>query len=142
MAMMLNYVNFFRESGVECPNLVITCVDFRFRRQISELLSYSGCRDYDNISLPGASKSIIDQTTRDQTLQAIETCHRLHSTTRLAIIDHIDCGAYGGSAAFAGPEAEETFHIERLTEASEIVRAALPIEVVPMYIDWRKLQTI
>jgi hypothetical protein len=139
----LNYVNFYREASPECKSLVITCVDFRFRKQLADLLCYGGCRDFDLITMPGASRTIINRSSRDAVCEAIALVRDIHFTERLLIIDHVDCGAYGGSAAFKTPEEEEAFHIERLKEATGVLcEQYAGLEIVPMYIDWQKLRTV
>lgn len=137
------YVNPYRNKGVECENLALVCMDFRFRKKINELLSQAGYRDFDILVVPGASKAIIDDSHRQIVLNALKIAVSLHGIRRLIMVDHIDCGTYGGSSRFPGQVEEMAFHTERLHEAYQIIKSQYPmLEIVLMYIDWDKLQEI
>jgi len=59
----------------------------------------------------------------------------LHHVRKIVIINHQDCGAYGGSAKFNGnAEAEQKFHEEELRKAKSIILEKYPDkEVVLVY---------
>ncbi|MBI2841785.1 MAG: hypothetical protein HYX78_00125 [Armatimonadetes bacterium] len=138
-----SYVNLFRNREALCENIVLTCVDFRFRKKAGELLPFAGYRDFDLLALPGASKAVLDEERRPVVFDALDICLRLHKVVRLIIIDHMDCGAYGGSAAFQNADEEVVFHTDRLREAGKIIRDRYPfLQVVPMYMGWDKLVSI
>ena len=139
----VGYLNMSRYVGRECESIVLTCIDFRFRKEVGDLLSRAGFRDFDLVALPGASKAVIEESSRGVLFHAVEASLALHHPRRIIVVDHIDCGAYGGSAAFAGPEDEEAFHAARLDEAREIIRGEFPLlEVVAAYMDWDKLKIL
>jgi len=76
-------------------------------------------------------------------LDALELAIGLHGVSRLIIVDHVDCGAYGGSKQFDSAEEERRFHGERLHEAREVVADAQPeIEIVLLYQDHDGLSPI
>lgn len=139
----LNYLNFLRDTSNDCANLVLACVDFRFRKPLHELFSHSILGEFDLMAMPGASKAIIDESSRESVFRSIDIIIEIHGTRRIIIVDHIDCGAYGGSASFGSPDEEESFHVERLCEAVGIMSKKYPsIEVLPMYIDWSQLKSV
>lgn len=137
----LSYVNFLKSGAEGCENLVLMCIDFRFHKQISDLISYAGYRDFDIVALPGASKSLVDEQSRVTVLNAISRAKELHGINRVIIVDHVDCRAYGGSAAFADSRSEEEHHDHKLEQASAIVRENFPdLEVIQLYADWDRLK--
>lgn len=139
----LTYLNLFKSREVRCENLVLTCMDYRFRKQIGDLLTLAGYPEFDHVALPGGTKALLNDEGRKTFFAALDVGLRLHDTRRVIIVDHIDCGAYGGSTAFAGSDAEEEFHRQRLAEAREVINGAYPeVEVVPAYIDWDWLKPL
>jgi len=122
-----------------CDNVVIRCMDFRFHARLGELLAaHFGVErfDYDSPGGCGGSKSIIDERPREAIFQALDVAVPLHRTRRVIIVDHVDCGAYGGSGKFGDARAEARFHAQRLREAREIVHRSYPqLEVVLFYQD-------
>jgi carbonic anhydrase len=102
-----------------------------------------GYNDFDLICLRGGSKAVIDESSRGAIFESIDAAIRLHGVKRVIIVDHIDCGAYGGSNIFANCSEEESFHLTRLNEATSIIRAVYPsLEVVSVYLDWEALHTL
>lgn len=122
-----------------CDNLVLRCMDFRFHTRLGELLAeHFGVERFDHDSLAGCggSKSIIDEQWRAVVFQALDLAVPLHRVRRVIVVDHVDCGAYGGSGKFGDSRAEAQFHAERLREAREIVQRNYPqLEVVLFYQD-------
>jgi len=143
MARACNYINFHRDSPLQCENLVLMCFDFRFRKGISDLLPHAGFSEFDLISLPGASRSLVNEDIRETALRAIRLAMDLHGVRRVILVDHEDCAACGGSKAFAGSEDEETFHAGSLREAAAILREAFDgIEVVTLYAGWWHMKPV
>ena len=143
MGRAYNYINFHRDSPLECENLVLTCFDFRFRKGISDLLPYAGFREFDLISLPGASQALVNEESREVALRAIELAISLHKVKRVVVIDHEDCAACGGSKAFAGSEDEEAFHAESLRKAGGILRDRFDgIEIATFYAGWWQMKAL
>jgi len=59
----------------------------------------------------------------------------LHHVEKIVIVNHADCGAYGGSKQFNGDlEAEQRFHEGELRKAKEKILAQYPgKEVILVY---------
>lgn len=123
------------EHSVE--NVVVNCMDFRFRPLISEWIDQELGGKADQIAMAGATKAIVDETSRQAALSYIGIAMQLHNAKTLHIIDHIDCGAYGGSAKFDDKGEEISFHRDQLAAATKIVQEAHPqLKVVGHIIDF------
>lgn len=140
------YNNKFKGKGHECRNLVIRCMDFRFSPYTKELLDKmfadeGGFGDYDSPGVGGGgSKSIIDEESRAVVFSALNIAEQKHYIKRIVVIDHIDCGAYGGSSQFETPEEEAEFHTLKLEAAGKILKTQYPqLEIILLYQDWESI---
>lgn len=139
----ITYMSMFGVGYTECETLVLTCVDFRFCRKATDLVSWDGCHDLDLLTFPGGAKAITEENSRDTILQAIDTIEKVHKTKRIILINHVDCAACGGRAAFKSDAEEKDYHLERLKEASAILSARHPsMEIVTAFMDWDQLQPV
>lgn len=107
-------------------NVVLNCMDFRFRPLIAEWIDSELGGKADQIAMAGATKALLDDTSREATLNYIGIAIRLHDAKTLHIVDHIDCGAYGGSAKFTDKGEEITFHHDQLAAATKVVKESYP----------------
>lgn len=107
-----------------CHNLVLTCMDFRFRNIHDDFIKSLG--DSDRVSLAGASKAIVDKDTQAAILKQLVLSNQLHGATNIYIVDHEDCGAYGGKKAFQSDQEELNVHQDNLTKAKELILKELP----------------
>ena len=104
-----------------CEAIVITCMDWRkhdtdFLREIKKVTHFRNC---DLVSLAGGAKTLLDDEDRPVVLKQIAKSRDLHGITRVILIAHTDCGAYGG---FGTPE-----RLARdLAEAKDIVKRRFP----------------
>ncbi len=137
----LMYLNPFKGRELECRDLVLTCIDFRFRRQLEHMMFRMGCQEFDLLAIQGGSKAVTDESSRQTVLDAIKIAVERHHVNHIMVLDHVDCGAYGGSIEFNLPEDEVLFHVSALNKAEKIIRAAFPdVQVSIGYVDWEKLQ--
>ena len=107
-----------------CQALVIHCMDFRFHSAIRDFLVSMRLKDqYDLVSLAGAAKGLLenDRAGSEVILKQIDISQRLHGISEVYIIHHMDCGAYGGHAAFADLSAEHAKQAADLKAAQRIV---------------------
>lgn len=119
-----------------CEAVVLTCIDFRFWKETAEFVELElGIKNFDFPSLPGAAKAINESNGEDLAMSCISVPVDLHHAQRIVIINHQDCGAYGGSEKFSGnDEAEKKFHEEELKKAKEKILAKYPDkEIVLIY---------
>ncbi len=77
-----------------CKALVIHCIDFRFRKMLNEYLFSRFENSYDLVSVVGGAKNL------QFVLEQVKISNALHAPETIILIQHEDCGAYGGSKAF------------------------------------------
>jgi carbonic anhydrase len=111
-----------------CEAVVLSCIDFRFWKETADFVEKElGIKSYDFPSLPGAAKAINESNGQDLAMSCISVPCELHHAKKIIIINHQDCGAYGGSAKFNGDiEAEQKFHEEELQKAKDIILGKYP----------------
>lgn len=110
--------------------LVLHCIDFRLPDEIKEFLASRGlARRYDLVSLAGGVKSLVapeNESEKNFILKQIEISSRLHQIKEVYLINHSDCGAYGGRKAFGSEDKEREKHLEDLKQAQKIISDKLP----------------
>jgi hypothetical protein len=107
----------------QVDELVIPCSDHRFQHAFEAILKSNGVTSADRITYPGPSIAVGNGTL----LPAIEKLHSLHDFGTVRILDHTDCGAFGGLEAFNGDELQEAEeHYRRLTIARQAIHTVLP----------------
>ncbi|HBB36485.1 MAG: hypothetical protein UX02_C0007G0017 [Candidatus Moranbacteria bacterium GW2011_GWC1_45_18] len=112
-----------------CEAVVLACIDFRFWKETMKFVEEElGIKSYDFPKLPGAAKSINDCLSEvDIAMKCIGVPCDLHHVKKIVIVNHADCGAYGGSVQFKGDdEAEQKFHEGELRKAKEKIIAQYP----------------
>lgn len=127
-----------------CPIFVLGCIDFRFRDRVSDYIkSQHGDVDFDETLLAGGSKNLVDEQTRDVVLNQIRISHDLHQAQTVYLTNHIDCGAYGGSAAFSSKDEEVAKLTEDLKTSKQLVLEKYPdMEVKMLLLDWDSTEEI
>jgi len=113
-----------------CSTLIVHCMDFRFIRDIRAWMEGRGMLgDCDVVAVPGVAKVLVDPQMlgdADFLLRAIGVAVNLHGAKRIILLNHLDCGAYGGARAFAAPQDERKRHERHLRRGAEIVRERFP----------------
>lgn len=107
--------------------LLIHCIDFRFIKNKKEWMEKEELLGTcDVVSLAGASQNIVapkNEADKELVFRQIEIARRLHSISEVVLMNHSDCGAYGGKKAFQNESAEEDKHISDMREArAEILK--------------------
>ena len=124
--------SFVYQNQHHCSAVVVACIDFRFWASIVDYIKNDlNIKDFDLIALPGAAKAINEEGD-NAALRAASISFNLHQSEKLIIVNHWDCGAYGGSGQFASAEAEKAFHGTALRQARDRVLAAHPDKEVIM----------
>jgi carbonic anhydrase len=119
-----------------CEAVVLSCIDFRFWRETIKFIEEKfKIKDFDFPSLPGAAKAINESAGSDISFQCISVPVELHQAQKIIIINHEDCGAYGGSGKFGGDSiAEQKFHEKELKKAKKKILEKYPDrEVILIY---------
>ena len=121
---------------------ILWCFDNRFELSFRKFLKRAAVENWDAIKIAGGAKALATPehaAEQEFVLDQIRKSIRLHSTRRVILMVHSDCGAYGGLAgAFGGDAAAEAAHHEReLQRAAANLRAAIPgIEVQGYFVDF------
>jgi hypothetical protein len=113
----------------QCEAVVLCCIDFRFWKETMRFVEEElGIKTYDFPKMPGAAKAINDcQNEVDVPMKCIGVSCDLHHAARIVIVNHADCGAYGGAKEFKGDiEAEQKFHEGELRHAKEKILKYYP----------------
>lgn len=104
-----------------CEATVITCIDFRFQEYINNWISENFApKTFDRVAIAGG---VLDF---DYVLKQVEISKRLHHITKVILINHEDCGAYGESST---PEK----HAEDLKNAAAKIKQQHPDLEVSLY---------
>lgn len=114
------------------------CMDFRFKDATLEYLRREqDLVDLDIVVLAGSSKNIADPKTSDdkeEILRQLELSSRLHHIDKIVLIDHTDCGAYGGTKAFGESLIKEKeAHVKNLRKAKEILSKIFPDKKIMLF---------
>src|SRR3989338_7095772 len=113
----------------------IHCGDGRIQKAVLEHAeSFGGFSD--PVTAPGGVKNFIsDEACRKLMLDHIGVYVRLHHPSQLLVIQHEDCGAYGGKQVFGDDQKERALHREELEKASEILEAEFPhLEIISGFV--------
>lgn len=109
--------------------LVLTCIDFRFHNKLKETLAKLKIKNYDLMALAGGAKNLGNPTKfqyQKTVLDNIGIAINLHKIKKVVLINHIDCGAYGGSGKHKNKKEETAFHKSELKKAEEAIKSAFP----------------
>lgn len=102
--------------------LAIHCIDYRFVEKQRDFFLEKGLEgNYDLIAYPGASKEV--ETLSD----AISVSIRLHNPSKILILDHEDCGAFGENNSFDD-------HKNSLEKAKKFLEEKFPNISVELYL--------
>lgn len=108
-----------------CKALILHCIDFRFGEAIKDWLAENHLlNNVDIVSLAGASKGMISPKIPAETeviLRQLEISTSLHKISQVVLMNHTDCGAYGGREAFETAEAEHNQHIGDMKKTKAII---------------------
>ena len=126
----------------QCDAAVVWCFDNRFDLGFRKFLKRIGVNSSDPIKVAGGAKSLASpdhEGEREFVLDQIRKSVRLHGTSRVILMLHSDCGAYGGlDGGFGGDARAEAESQEReLQRAAASLRTALPgIDVLGYFVDF------
>jgi len=113
-------------------------MDFRLIKGIKKYMEDMGLTgDCDLVSVAGAAKNISnpgDVFDTQFVLKQVGLSHDLHHIKKIILMNHLDCGAYGGARAFATPEEEHAKHVTDLKAAAEAIKQKYPDLLIAMVI--------
>lgn len=110
--------------------VVLRCIDFRFVREAAACLRSLGFDgSYDDVAVAGGVKNLADPydaSDPDFIYRQIAIARKLHGVTDVVLMNHTDCGAYGGRATFSSDAEEHDRHVKDLKRAQEMVEHRFP----------------
>src|SRR5436190_10201818 len=124
-----------------CDAAIVWCFDNRFELGFRKFLKRVGVFNSDPVKVAGGAKCLASpehERDREFVLEQLRKSCRLHGTSRVILMLHTDCGAYGGLDAFGrDPRAEAGHHHAELRRAADFVRGEMPgVEVKAYYVDF------
>lgn len=113
-----------------CKTLIIHCIDFRLGKAIKNYLEEQNLLgDCDVVSVAGAAKNLASPENgfeREFLMKQIDISKKLHHIAEVILMNHSDCGAYGGSSEFGSKEEEKKKHFEDMERVAEMIRKKYP----------------
>ncbi len=117
---------------------IVWCFDDRFTPVLNAFALAKNYQHYDLVRIAGGIKALASpdkESDREYVLRQIEISLKLHHTPRVVLMNHSDCGAYGGLQAFKDDEAKEKeAHTKELQTAKGFLQKNLsqqaPIDLV------------
>ena len=116
----------------EADACILWCFDDRFSDLLETYKKERGFKYSDVVESAGGAKAlgVEGNPEQDFILGQVKASIQLHKTPLIVLMVHIDCGGYGGSAAFQNNEETEYAHHEaELRKAAGFLRNELPPEV-------------
>lgn len=116
--------------------VVLACMDFRFRKAVQNFLETDlGLHDVDLKTDGGGVKMLLENGAVNEWIcKNFEIAFELHGVERIILINHTDCGAYGGSKRHESEQAEKSFHENELRKAVELLKNKYPDKQVKAYL--------
>ncbi len=117
-----------------CSAIIVHCIDFRLGPAISDWLKDQNLLgDCDIVGIAGAAKNFNGEKDEDVLMTQIEISSKLHEIKKVILMNHADCGAYGGRSAFENREVENTAHSDALAHGETVLTEKFPhLEVQKM----------
>ncbi|MBI4359577.1 MAG: hypothetical protein HY564_00595 [Candidatus Jacksonbacteria bacterium] len=112
--------------------IIFTCIDWRLHPRVEEFLR-DKYGSFDLCATAGSVKGFTDPKIRAYFLEQIMISKQLHNIKKAVLTIHSDCGAYGGSAAFANAREEIVRHTSALLEIKSIVKERFPRLKIELY---------
>ena len=101
----------------KCTAALICCMDFRFwKATVNFVQNTLGIYDFDLVTHTGAAKGIAEKKTDIINIleKHISLAEELHKISMVVIVNHQDCGAYGGSGKFKNEKDESDHHAQHV----------------------------
>ena len=110
-----------------CEAVVVHCIDFRFQHVLNGYFDKQFPDGYDLVSVVGGVKELAEKGVESEfLLHQLQVSCDLHHPKNIVLIQHEDCGAYGGSRAFNDSKAEVVFQKEQLGQAENLLKREFP----------------
>jgi carbonic anhydrase len=111
------------ETQLHCDALVVHCMDYRLQKFLHPwIMSRFGADNFDIISLAGGVHDY------EMVLKYVQLAKQIHGITRVVLINHEDCRAYGKEGTYER-------HVADLLDTERKIEALFPgLEVDAFYL--------
>ena len=125
---------------------IVWCFDDRFSKALDSYIIEKGLVHLDIVKIAGGAKELAtpsDEHNREFVLGQILASIRLHHTRRVVLMNHADCGAYGGSKVFGDNKREKDFHQRELEAGRDFLAKHIPgVPIDIIYVDFDNVQEL
>lgn len=90
--------------------------------------------DCDIVGIAGAAKCFDGGSDQETLMKQIKISSDLHKISKVILMNHTDCGAYGGRDAFTDRDEEDAAHKKALGHAKGVLASEFPHLEVKEYI--------
>ncbi|MBU4453345.1 hypothetical protein L6259_00860 [Candidatus Parcubacteria bacterium] len=105
-------------------------MDFRIQEDVNNWMKEQGIlNNCDFIAVAGGVKDLVSPEKpehRELLLKQVRISHDLHSMKRVILMNHTDCGAYGGRAAFSSDHEERERHVTDMKNTASLIKESWP----------------
>lgn len=104
-----------------CSATIFHCMDFRIQQAVEAWLNENNLAgDTDRLSIPGPVSD------PNQVVDLVQLSLKLHQSKRIVLTQHLDCGYYGGRAAFDSDQTEHDKLLADMTAARDAILRVKP----------------
>lgn len=112
---------------------IVWCFDDRFSNALKSFVDNSKINNFDLVKIAGGAKTLAicnDCPEKNFVLNQILISINLHNAKKVVLMNHSDCGAYGGLKTFEDDEEKERqTHIVELKNAANFLKDSLPKDI-------------
>ncbi|HVN26731.1 MAG TPA: carbonic anhydrase [Candidatus Paceibacterota bacterium] len=132
------------QAHYEADACVVWCFDDRFYRLLKAFGKHEHVSHIDLVKVAGGAKALAGggSPERDFVLAQIRASIDMHKAKRVILMVHRDCGAYGGSQAFANPQDESAHYESQLEAAKKFVMGEVQVPVGAYFADFDGLYAV
>ncbi len=109
----------------KCTAALICCIDFRFwKATVNYVQNTLGIYDFDLVTYAGAAKGLAEKETDiiDILEKHLILAKKRHKISMVVVVNHQDCGAYGGSGKFKNEKDEFDHHSQHVIKGIELLQ--------------------
>lgn len=113
-----------------CTTLILACIDFRLLGYLNQFIKKQKLQNNcDLLTIAGGARALarpVFEYEKQTILGQINLTSKLHNIKEVILINHQDCGAYGGAKAFNGLKNELTQHKADMKKAEKVINKKYP----------------
>lgn len=110
-----------------CKALFIHCMDFRFAETLFNYLKeLQLLGNADVVGWAGSAHPFFQPEDMSFVMKQVRLSHKLHGITEVHIVQHMDCGAYGGSTVFSDRYNEQHVQQDQIAQARLVIQKEFP----------------